>query len=413
MEKLQPELRFPEFVAAQVNEFKKYSFEELFTFSTGKNIKQKEASPEFETPCVRYGELYHMYNEVINKVFNKTNIDKAELHFSKGDEILLPSAGEDPMDIGCASALTLKGIAIGRTINILRPLKEQVYSPIYVSYYINHKLKKEIASLAKGVSISNVYNSDLKTLYINLPSLVEQNKIASFLSVVDEKLNLLKEKKEALEDYKKGVMQKIFLQEIRFKNEEGKAFSEWEEKSLGELFNFYRGSMMSKSDLAPNGDYLCIHYGELFTKYAEVINNIISKTDKKNGFLSMVGDILMPSSDVTPDGLAKASSIHMKDVILGGDMNILRPKMKLDSSFFSYLINFEKAKIIQIVSGTTIKHVYNKDIATLLYTFPKSKNEQTKIASFLSAIDGKIAMVSKKISETQEYKKGLLQQLFA
>ena len=82
-----PQLRFPEFK----DEWERKKFDDIFIFSTGKNIKQNEASPEFETPCVRYGELYHMYNEVISEVINKTNLDKSELLFSEGDEILLPS----------------------------------------------------------------------------------------------------------------------------------------------------------------------------------------------------------------------------------------------------------------------------------------------------------------------------------
>lgn len=141
MENRLPKLRFPAFGINESTSYKKHSFNDIFLFSTGKNIKQNESSPEFEIPCVRYGELYHMYNEVISKVINKTNLDKSELHFSQGNEILLPSAGEDPLDIGSASALTIANVAIGRTINILRPLKEDVYSHIYASYYINEKLR--------------------------------------------------------------------------------------------------------------------------------------------------------------------------------------------------------------------------------------------------------------------------------
>jgi type I restriction enzyme S subunit len=172
-----PKLRFSEFGVDEVKSYKKYFFKDIFLFSTGKNIKQNEASPQFEIPCVRYGELYHMYNEVINEVFNRTNLDKSELLFSQGDEILLPSAGEDPLDIGLASALTIENIAIGRTINILKPIKANIYSQIYVAYYINQKLRKKISTLAKGVSISNVYNSDLKTLEIVLPDLLEHYKL--------------------------------------------------------------------------------------------------------------------------------------------------------------------------------------------------------------------------------------------
>ncbi|GAA4466876.1 restriction endonuclease subunit S [Nemorincola caseinilytica] len=181
-----PNLRFPEFAGKQ--NFKKHLFKDIFVFSTGKNIKQSEASSEFEIPCVRYGELYHMYGEIITEVINKTNLNRSELLFSEGDEILIPSAGEDPTDIGSASALTVKDVAIGRTINVLKPAKANIYSQLYVAYYINHRLKKTISSLAKGVSISNVYNSDLKTLEIILPTLDEQNKIVVFLSILDKRI---------------------------------------------------------------------------------------------------------------------------------------------------------------------------------------------------------------------------------
>lgn len=190
--------------------WEKKKFEEIFLFSTGKNIKQNEASPDFETPCVRYGELYHMYDEVIKEVFNKTNLDKSELLFSEGDEILLPSAGEDPLDIGSASALTIANVAIGRTINILKPLKANVYSPIYVVYYINEVLKKRISTLAKGVSISNVYNSDLRTLQLILPSYTEQTKIANFLTAIDKKIENVQLKIEKTEQWKKGLLQQMF-----------------------------------------------------------------------------------------------------------------------------------------------------------------------------------------------------------
>src|ERR1035437_485654 len=103
LQKNTPELRFPDFDLGYDNSYNKHLFKDLFIFSTGKNIKQNEASPEYDIPCVRYGELYYMYNEVINEIVNKTNLDKSELLLSKGDEIILPSAGEDPLDIGSAS----------------------------------------------------------------------------------------------------------------------------------------------------------------------------------------------------------------------------------------------------------------------------------------------------------------------
>ena len=123
-----PQIRFADFTKEL--DYSQFRFDEIFDFSTGKNIKQSEAAPEFKTPCVRYGELYHLYGEVITKVVNKTNLAHSELTFSQGNEVLLPSAGEDPLDIGSASALTLDNVAIGRTINVLRPKGTVPYSHV-------------------------------------------------------------------------------------------------------------------------------------------------------------------------------------------------------------------------------------------------------------------------------------------
>jgi restriction endonuclease S subunit len=167
----------------------------------------------------------------------------------------------------------------------------------------------------------------------------------------------------------------IFTQQARFSDIDDKEFTDWQEINLEIVFDYFRGSPISKNDLVIEGKYPCIHYGELFTKYSEVITDIFSKTNLENGFMSMVGDILMPSSDVTPDGLAKASSIQLDNILLGGDMNILRPKKGYNSIFLSYLLNYNKNKIIQIVSGTTVKHIYNKDIKKLDLYMPTSEIE--------------------------------------
>lgn len=391
METFQPKLRFPEFKANVYNSYKKYSFEDIFLFSTGRNIKQNEASPEFETLCVRYGELYHMYNEVIKVVINRTNLDKSELIFSEGDEILLPSAGEDPLDIGSASALTVKNVAIGRTINILKPLKYNVYSNIYVAYYINNKLRKKIATLAKGVSISNVYNSDLKTLEILLPNLQEQTKIANFLSSVDEKLNLLKEKKILLGEYKKGIMQKIFNQEIRLKDDNGNDFEDWEEKSLGDVSNIYQPKTISQTDLKLNGYDV---YGA---------NGIIGKYDKYNHEFEQIAITCRGNTCGT------VNFTKPKSWITGNAMVINTDEYKhIDKKYLFFLLS--NTNFTYLITGSGQPQItgnikYHKVIIP-------SKKEQTKIANFLSAIDKKIELVATQIQDTQEYKKGLLQQMF-
>ena len=246
-------------------------------------------------------------------------------------------------------------------------------------------------------SFEEAENIDLEQIVVTL------NKINSLNEQVNEKLEIIcKELKitfpkgsniPLLNSFKKGVQNKIFTKQVRFLDTDKKEFPDWQEINLDEVFDYFRGSPISKSDLELEGKYLCIHYGELFTKYSEVITEIYSKTDLENGFMSVIGDILMPSSDVTPDGLAKASSIQLDNIILGGDMNILRPKNGYNSIFLSYLLNYNKNKIIQIVSGTTVKHIYNKDIKKLDLNMPTSVIEQNKIAELFKVIDQKISLI--------------------
>ncbi|MFC0604281.1 restriction endonuclease subunit S [Winogradskyella pulchriflava] len=401
--RLVPELRFKEFNG---DGFVKNIFEDIFLFTTGKNIKQNEASPEFEIPCVRYGELYHMYNEVIHEVVNKTNLDRRELKFSDGDEILLPSAGEDPLDIGSASALTIKNIAIGRTINILKPKYESVYSQIYASYYINQKLKRKIASLAKGVSISNVYNSDLKGLYIILPSLAEQKKIAQFLTAVESKLQQLNQKKELLSQYKKGVMQQLFSQQLRFRKDDGSDYPDWEEKRLGDFVKINQGLQISisKRYLEPvEGSYFYITNEFLKEKSEKKYfiknppNSVICKKD----------DILMTRTGNTGQVVTGVEGVFHN--------NFFRIKFNKSciKDFLYYFLVLDKTQntILRLAGTSTIPDLNHGDFYKLKISLP-SIEEQQKIASYLSAIDSKIETVTQQIEATQQFKKGLLQQMF-
>ncbi len=401
-----PVLRFPEFKTGENNSYRKHLFRDIFIFSIGKSIKQNEASPAFETPCVRYGELYHLYNEVIHEVINKTNIEKSELLFSQGDEILLPSAGEDPLDIGSASALTVKNVAIGRTINILRPIKTNLYSQIYVSYYINQKLRKKISTLAKGVSISNVYNSDLKTLEIILPTLPEQQKIANFFTAIDQKISQLKKKHQLLEQYKKGVMQKIFSQQIRFKDDDGREFPKWEKKHGNEIFTTF-SNKNHNSDLpilAITQEHGAVPR-DMIDYYITVSDQSVEsyKVVEKGEFIISLRSFQGGIEYSNYKGICSPAYI------------ILRAIEEIDSRYFkfyfktqSYITELNR-KLEGIRDGKMISFKYFSDIKINVPSLP----EQTKIANFLSAIDDKIQHTQKQVEQAEQWKKGLMQRMFA
>ena len=380
-------MRFPEFEG----EYRQYSFEDLFLFSTGKNIKQNEASPEYETPCVRYGELYHLYNEIISEVVNKTNLDKSDLTFSIGNEILLPSAGEDPLDIGSASALTIKGVAIGRTINILRPLKKNLYSNIYVSYYINEKLKKKISTLAKGVSISNVYNSDLKILNALLPSISEQQKISSFLLLINSRIQTQNKIINDLKTLKIATAKKIFSGELRFKDDNGNDFSEWEDKKLGDI-SIKKSSNISANTLEENQGNFKI-YGA---------NGLLKEIDfyrEEKPYIAIVKD---------GAGVGRLLLCEGKSSVLG-TLDIIKNKEQTDLLFLYYLL--ETIDFTKFTTGSTIPHIYFKDYSKEIIGLP-SFPEQTKIANSLSSIDSKIDIENQLLQKLEAQKKYLLQNMF-
>lgn len=187
----------------------------------------------------------------------------------------------------------------------------------------------------------------------------------------------------------------------------------WNVKLLGTVFSFFKGKGLPKSALSFDGRNLCIHYGELFTNYSEVINNVKSRTNlNDNCFLSIVNDVLMPTSDVTPRGLAKACCINIDGVVLGGDILVIRPnKSFIHGEFLSYLIRSEERKILQIVSGSTVFHLYASSMEKLRLAFP-SLGEQKKIADCLQSLDELILATKKKLELLENHKKGLMQALF-
>ena len=183
---------------------------------------------------------------------------------------------------------------------------------------------------------------------------------------------------------------------------------EWLIFPLNKIGIFSKGNLLSKADLDDEGLYPCILYGQLYTKYSEVIRNIFSKTNRndKNLILSKYGDILIPSSGETPIDISTSSCVMVENVILGGDINILSP-VNCDGRFLSYMINNNKKKeIAKVAQGHSVVHLYNDNLKKINVNIP-SLTEQTKIANTLELLDKKIELQTKKIEDLKLFKKGL------
>jgi len=246
------------------------------------------------------------------------------------------------------------------------------------------------------------------------PPLPEQQKIADFLEAVDEWIENLRAQKESLESYKKGMMQKIFSQEIRFKDDNGNNFPKWEKKKLGEVATFLKGKGISKNDIVGDGENKCIRYGELYTEYAEVINDVVSRTNvaSDESFLSKSGDVLVPSSGETALDIARASCVNKANVLLGGDLTVIRLNKNYHGNFFAYyLSNSQNRNIARLAQGNSVVHLYPSHLKKIVLSIP-SLPEQQKIADFLTSLDNLIESKQQQITRAEQWKKGLMQGLF-
>lgn len=257
-----------------------------------------------------------------------------------------------------------------------------------------------------------VHFIDFLNFIFPFPSFPEQQKIATFVGTVNAKLDVLRRKRELLARYKRGVMQKLFAQQIRFTQDDGRPFPDWKTKKLGKIASFKKGKGISKGDINQNGINPCIRYGELYTDYDEVITHIKSFTniDLTGMILSKINDVIIPSSGEDRFDIAQAACVQVSNVMLGGDLNILRGNF--NGIFLAYYLNTAKRHdIARVAQGNSVVHLYSSQLAALTIEIP-CIDEQTKIAYFLTAIDNKITAVDQQIERIETFKKGLLQQMF-
>ena len=253
----------------------------------------------------------------------------------------------------------------------------------------------------------------VKKIKLNLPQKQEQEKIASFLTSVDTKIEQLAKKESLLQEYKKGVMQKIFNQEIRFKDDDGSEFREWEEKKFSEIVIEYRlGGNYSNTEnktefpLIKMGN---INRGKVNLSKLEYIttNEDIEEIDKIK-----YGDLFFNTRN-TLDLVGKVAIWRNELPTAYYNSNLMY--IKFGNNFFmNYRLNsYEGLKAFRrIATGTTsVAAIYTKDLLKVVLSIPSLK-EQIKIANFISSIDNKIEQNKKQLEQTKEFKKALLQRMF-
>ena len=405
-----PQLRFPEFGEEWVEK----KLGEIASFSKGKGLSKKDIDKDGINQCIRYGELYTRYNEVIDLVHSRTNLDIKNSIVSEANDIIIPASGETQIDIATASCVMNSGIILGGDLNIIRTN----YNGVFLSYYLNNRKKKDIARLSQGISVVHLYSSQLSTLRLNLPTPPEQTKIANFLSAVDKRIHLLQKKKAGLEQYKKGVMQQIFSQQLRFKDDNGSDFLDWEEKKLGDLGDTFNGlTGKTKVDFGEGKPY--IQYMQIFSSSKIDTTNfgLVNIEEDENQNTAQYGDVFFTTSSETPNEIGTSSVLteQVEEVYLNSFCFGYRPKSlnELVPGFSQFFFRSEKVRkeIIKLAQGSTRFNMSKIELMKLKFDFPK-KEEQVKIANFLLSLDKSIENLDNQIDGSVVFKQGLLQKMF-
>lgn len=295
---------------------------------------------------------------------------------------------------------------------VLRPkieIKNQFFKYYLKTYNYIQYLQRTLEGIRDGKMISYKYFSEIK---LPLPSLQEQKKIADFLIQIDKRIAQITEKKENLEQYKKGITQKIFSQKLRFKDEYGKDFPAWETKKLKDIFS--RISLKNKGSLIKNvltnsATRGIISQGDYFDK------DIANQNNLEGYYIVDVDDFVYnPRISVSaPVGPLKRN--HLVKGVMSPLYTVLKPIIGNLCFYEHYFQTSFWYKYMRGIANYGVRHdrmnITNDDFEKLPLPFPHIK-EQEKIASFLNEISQQISLANEQLEETRTFKRALLSKLF-
>ncbi|WP_191286692.1 restriction endonuclease subunit S [Aliiroseovarius zhejiangensis] len=289
---------------------------------------------------------------------------------------------------------------------VLSP-KKGVSSKFFDYWFQNRHMLHQLWAYSHGLTSDRLrlYYQDFAKIPLALPDQPEQEKIAAVLDATSRKITLLTDKKTTLEDYKRGLMQRLFSRELRFTRDDGSPFPDWEERKLGEFVTAFSGGTPTVGREAYYGGKIP------FIKSAEISRDTTSEYLSELGLKKSAARLIEKGDLLVALYGANAGEVAFSKLDGAINQAVLCVRSELDLSFSFHFLGWKKnalrARYLQggqgNFSGTIVK--------AISMPFPHP-DEQHKIAAALSALDAKIDALSQKISEMEAFKKGLLQKLF-
>ena len=366
-----PNLRFPEFSG----EWESNELHKVASLSKGAGISKDQLSDSGH-PCILYGELYTKYkSEIIREVYSKTQLDVANLVKSHTNDVIIPCSGEAAIEIATARCVLIPDVLLGGDLNIIR--LNGRHDGGFFAYQLNGKRKVDIAKVAQGVSVVHLYGEHLKKVKVAYPSLEEQQKISSFLALLDERIATQIKIIEKLESLIKGLCQRLTQQSDP-------------NTTLNEALVCY-SSTLQESSVQEVGDYPV--YGA---------TGVCGYTDAPE----VDGDSILIIKDGASVGVTYYASGKYSAI---GTLNRLVAKRGYSLRYLYYCLkvfNFAPYR-----TGLAIPHIYFRDYGKAKVWCP-SLDEQQLIADALSKVEQKIAIEKSLLEQLYSQKRFLLQAMF-
>ncbi|HCZ0299908.1 TPA: restriction endonuclease subunit S [Staphylococcus aureus] len=387
-----PELRFPGFE----DEWEEKKLGEFCEFNNGINAKKEQygMGRKFINVLDILNNNFITYENIIGKVSVPENVEKNnKVEF--GDLVFLRSS-ETREDVGLCNVYLDKNYALYGGF-IIRGKKVSDYNPIFLKEALNIPKKRyEIGSAAGGSTRFNVSQDILRKINVKFPPIKEQQKIGDLFSKLDRQIELEEQKLELLKQQKKGYMQKIFSQELRFKDENGNDYPEWENKIIKDIFIFENNRRKPiTSSLREKGLYP--YYGA-------------------TGIIDYVKDYLFNNEErllIGEDG-AKWGQFETSSFIANGQYWVNNHAHVVKSNdhnlfFMNYYLNFKELRAF--VTGNAPAKLTHANLCNINLKIP-CLTEQDKVSALLKSIDNKMNNQMNRTELLKERKKGLLQKMF-
>lgn len=393
-----PKLRFKEFSG----EWEEKTLNDLGTFlGGGTPSRSNESYWEGNIPWISSSDILedNIHKINISRFINQISIKESATKLIPKNSILFVSR------VGVGKlAINQDELCTSQDFTNFIPKDTSSY---YLGYLFQSK-KSILESFNQGTSIKGFTKNNISTLKIKLPQKQEQEKIASFLTSVDKKIEKLSQKDELLQEYKKGIMQKIFSQEVRFKDDNGDEFPKWEEIKLGKYLTHKTHKNKENSInlvLSVSNKKGFITQDEQFDGYE------VASKDTSGYKIVEKNEYAYNPSRINVGSIARLENFDIG--IVSPMYVVFKLKEKLNPIFFDNLYQTHRFKhLIKVSCSGSVRDSLNfEDMANFKVKLPCIE-EQNKIANFLSSIDDKIEENQKILEKTKEFKKALLQQMF-